>query len=48
MTNPDLLPMFANEKERLQLDSVTHASTTNTNPSVYYINANPSNFVTSQ
>ncbi len=48
MTNPDLLPMFADVKDRVRIDSVTLASPTDPNSSVYYVNVNRGAFVTSQ
>ena len=48
MTNPNLLPMFADSKDRVRIDSVTVAPPTNNNQSGYYVNVNQGNFVTSQ
>jgi len=48
MTNPDLLPMFADVKDRVRIDSVTLASSTDPTPSAYYVNVNRGTFVTSQ
>jgi hypothetical protein len=48
MTNPNLLPMFADVKDRVRIDSVTRGSPTDNNPSTYYVNVNRGTFVTSQ
>jgi hypothetical protein len=46
MTNPDLLPRFADVKERLRIDSVNLTSPSDNNSSGNYINVN--RFITSQ
>lgn len=48
MTSPELLPMFADVKDRVRLDSITLASTTDNNSSARYVNVSRGNFVTSQ
>ena len=48
MTNQDLLPMFADPKDRLRMDSVTFPPASDHNSYGHYVNTNHGTFVTSQ